>query len=191
MARRLAASLAALVLALAPAGANAMEPVLMFLLGFVQNRLNTLANERQPARIAPQPTVPVQPAPLAHKPLAEMNREDLRAVIDQSFVYLSRAQRAELLAGLVQVVDNPAHAGDRALILGQFLDIAHRVRFTHDTLDRLSPEQKRMVAGHFSDNLRAMDPALRDGLRAQLRARTLPVPADLSELMLGELAALR
>lgn len=177
----------AAALACAPTGAHAADPVLMLLLGFVQNRINTLSGEK-----AAPATPPVAPAPrLAAKPINEMQIEDLRVVVDESFSYLSSSQRSELVSELGRVLADPANAPHRLGIIMQFLQIAQQVRHAHDTLDRLSPEQKRLVATQFTRNFRELAPDQQSALSAQLRMRALPVPADLGEMMLAELAGTR
>lgn len=187
MTRSLRILVLAAVLSLAPTAARAADPVLMLLLGFVQNRINTLSAEKPnppPQAAAPAPR-------LAPKPVAEMQIDDLRVVVDESFSYLSRSQRSELVNGLDRVLADPANAPHRLSIIMQFLQIAQQVRHAHDTLDRLSPEQKRLVATQFTRNFRELAPDQQNALSEQLRLRALPVPADLSEMMLAELAGRR
>jgi hypothetical protein len=177
----------AAALASAPGGAHAADPVLMLLLGFVQNRINTLSAEKP----APAPKASAPAPRLAPKPIGEMQIDDLRLVVDESFGYLSRSQRNELVTGLDRVLADPANAPHRLSIIMQFLQIAQQVRHAHDTLDRLSPEQKRLVATQFTRNFRELAPEQQSALSEQLRQRALPVPADLSEMMLTELAGRR
>lgn len=183
MIRSLRSLVLAAALALVPPSAHAADPILMLLLGFVQNRMASLAAEKP----ANPPSAPQAPR-LAPKPIAEMQIEDLRAVVDDSFAYLSRTQRRELVAGLEHVLSDPANTPYRISILTQFLMMAQQVRHAHDTLDRLSSEQKKLVAVQFTQNFRQLPPEQQAALSQQLRSRALPVPADLSDMMLAELA---
>ncbi len=165
---------------------------MMMLLGFAKNLIESAVQARRsaaPALSSPEPSVP-QPQPVT-KPAASMTDEDLRALVDRSFVYLSRTQRAELLAGLDKALTDPANAAYRATILTQFVSVARQIEFTHGQLDRLSQEEKRTVADQFAANYRALDPAQQHALLEQLRQRALPVPGDLTEMMLSALAAPR
>jgi len=187
MTRSLRSLALAAALAFAPASAFAADPILMLLLGFVQNRMASIAAEK-PATAPSTQQAPAEAPRLAPKPIAEMQIEDLRAVVDESFAYLSRAQRRELLAGLERVLSDPANAPYRISIVTQFLMMAQQVRHAHDTLDRLSSEQKKLVAVQFTQNFRQLPPEQQAALSQQLRSRALPVPADLSDMMLAELA---
>lgn len=179
----LAALLGAL---LAPAPAAA-DPVLMFVLGFAKN----LIESNMAARAKRGPSAP---APLAAPPAvgfkapAAMTSEDLRALVDDNFTYLSRAQRAELLAGLEKTLADPGLAGQREAILGQFVAVARQVGFTHRQLGSLSAREKREIVDQFVANYRHLPPHQQQDLVEQLRQRALPLPSDLNDMMLTALA---
>jgi hypothetical protein len=175
---------------LVPAGpAHAFDPVLMFVLGFARNLVES-AIERNAANKPPQVTIVPSLAPLPlSKPPAQMDSGDLRALVDESFGYLSTAQRAELLAGLDKALSDPANAPYRNDIVAQFVGVARQVSFTHRALDRLSSEDKRALAERFAANYRSLTPEQQQALVQQLRARALPLPADLSDMMLSALAS--
>jgi hypothetical protein len=158
----------------------------MFLLGFAQN-LITSAIEAHEAGSNVPPTVP-QPA---MKPPARMDEADLRALVDESFVYLTRAQRDELLAGLNKALSDPENTAQRDAILTEFVSVARKIRFTHRQLNRLSEEQKRTVARRFAEHVRSLTPDQQHALLERLRLHALPLPADLNEMMLAALAAER
>lgn len=182
------ASLALLtVLALPSAPARAFDPLMMFLLGFAKNLIESAIEEnaaRQPPRIAIVPA----PAP-PPKPAARMDENDLRALVDESFGYLTAAQRAELLAGLEKALADPANRPYREAIIMQFVGVARQVSFTHRSLDRLSADDKRALAERFAANYRSLAPEQQQALTQQLRARALPLPADLNDMMLSALAS--
>ena len=181
-------SLALLVaLALPAAPARAFDPLMMFLLGFAKNLIDSAIEEnaaRQPPRIAIVPA----PAP-PPKAAAQMDANDLRALVDESFGYLTSAQRAELLAGLEKALAEPANEPYRVAIINQFVGVARQVSFTHSSLDRLSTEAKRALAERFAANYRSLTPEQQQALGQQLRARALPLPADLNDMMLSALAS--
>ena len=175
---------------LAPATlAHAFDPVLMFVLGFAKNLVES-AIERNAANRPPQVTIvpSLAPMPLA-KPPAQMDAGDLRALVDESFGYLSTAQRAELLAGLDKALADPANAPYRNAIVTQFVGVARQVSFTHRALDRLSSEDKRALAERFAANYKSLAPEQQQALTQQLRARALPLPTDLNDMMLSALAS--
>jgi len=166
--------------------ARAADPLLMFVLGFAKNLIESAAQARKPAATPKPYAENVAPLPQA-KPAATMDEADLRALVDESFTYLSRAQRAELLAGLDRALSDPANSAYREAILTQFVGVARQVQFTHGQLDRLSLEDKRAVAERFADNFRRLDPQQQQALLEQLRTRALPLPSDLNDMMLAAL----
>lgn len=181
----------ALTLALASLPARAADPILMFMLGFAKNLIesNLEANAKKPA---PLPLNPLPPAPaIAFKAPKAMNGDDLRALVDDSFAYLSRDQRTELLTGLEKTLADPILAPQREAILGEFVMVARQVGFTHRQLDRMSGAQKRAIAEQFAVNYRSLSPDDQQALVQQLRLRALPLPNDLNDMMLSALAATR
>lgn len=179
----------ALMLALAALPARAADPILMFVLGFAKNVIesNLEANAKKPA---PLPLNPLPPLPaIAYKAPSMMTSEDLRALVEDSFAYLDRAQRTELLTGLEKALSDPALAAHREALLGEFVAVARQVGFTHRQLDRLSGAQKRALAEQFVANYRSLSATEQQALMQQLRQRALPLPSDLNEMMLTTLAA--
>jgi hypothetical protein len=176
-------------LAVPAAPVHAADPLLMFLLGFAKNLIESAIEENR-SRATPR-AVLAAPAAAPATPSAtpaEMDENGLRALVADSFAYLTPAQRTELLAGLEQALSDPANEPHRKEILAQFATVAHQVRFAHRQLERLSNEDKRALAERFAANYRALDAQQQQALRQQLRARALPLPADLNEMMLSALA---
>jgi len=171
---------------LIPGHARAADPLTMFLLGFAQNLISSAIEAHEAGPNSPA-TVPMA----VIKPPASMDEADLRALVDESFVYLTRAQRAELLAGLDKALSDPANTAQREAILTEFVNVARQIQFTHRQLNRLSDEQKRTVASRFADHFRSLTPEHQQAMLERLRLHALPLPADLNEMMLAELAAER
>jgi hypothetical protein len=171
-----------------PAPARAADPLMMFLLGFAQNLLQSSMESRQKAPRAPA-VAPVTPSQsiVYSKPPAQMDAQDLQALVDESFLHLTRAQRAELLAGLEKTLADPASAGERDLILTQFVNVARQFQFSHGRLARLSAQEKQALANQFALNYRRLNPEQQQLLREQLHLRALPLPDDLSDMMLAAL----
>jgi hypothetical protein len=183
---RLASLVVLFAFGLQAAPARAVDPVLMFVLGFAKNLVES-AIERNAAKPTPAVVLPA-PAPMP-KAAARMDESDLRALVDESFGYLSGAQRAELLAGLDKALADPANKPYREAIVMQFVGVARQVSFTHRSLDQLSPDDKRALAERFAANYRVLTPEQQQQLMQQLRARALPLPADLNDMMLSALAS--
>lgn len=187
IAKRLASLVVWIGLALVPVHARAADPLTMFLLGFAQN-LITSAIESYSAKPNTPATVPPMPA---MKPPASMDDEDLRVLVDESFVYLTSPQREELLAGLHKALSDPANAAQREAILTEFVNVARQIQYSQRQLNRLSDEQKRTVANRFAGYFRTLTPEQQQALLERLRLNALPLPADLNEMMLAALAAER
>lgn len=174
-----------------PLAARAADPLLMFVLGFAKNLIESSMQEDNGRRgQAGGGNVPIisLPAPLkSQKPPATMDQEDLRVLIDESFLHLSRSQLAELHAGLDKALADPANGAYREAILNQFVAVARQVQFTHAQLNRLSPDEKRLLAERFAANFRTLAPDQQQALLEQLRQRALPLPTDLNDMMLAAL----
>lgn len=174
------------VLAFQATPVRAADPLLMFMLGFAKNLIES-AIEANAAKPAPPVVLPA-PAPLPKAP-AQMDAADLQALVDESFGYLTATQRAELLAGLDKALSDPANAPYRDAIVAQFVSVARQVSFAHRQLERLSPEDKLALAQRFALNYRSLAPEHQQALSRQLRARALPLPSDLNDMMLSALAS--
>ena len=174
-------------LVLLPAPARAFDPLTMFLLGFASNLVES-AIEAQRSRPSPRVFAPPPSAPKAATSLSEA---ELRALVDESFAHLTRAQREELFAGLERTLADPANASQRNVILTQFVNVARQIHFTHMQLNRLSADEKRVLAERFASNFRTLTPEQQQSLQEQLSLRALPLPADLNEMMLAAVSPSR
>ena len=177
-----------LSITLLPAPAYSFDPLTMFLLGFARNLIESAIESHQSKPQPPARVVAPTPAP---KPPAALDESDLRALVDQSFAHLTRAQRDELLASLDKALSDPANASQRHVILTQFVHVARQVEFNHTQLNRLSAEQKRTLAERFATNFRSLTPEQQQSLQEQLTQRALPVPADLNDMMLAAVGPAR
>jgi hypothetical protein len=169
------------------APARAGDPLLMFVLGFAKNLLDSSISASK--KRAPEPAV-VAPLP-PQKHASAMTEADLRALADASFTHLTAGQRRELVDGLERTLADPANNAHRESIIHQFVNVARQIQFTQAQLNRLSSEQKQGLAEQFAANFRQLSSADQHAVLEQLRARTMPVPADLNEMMLTALATAR
>ena len=173
--------------------ARAADPVLMFLIGWAKNMIESHIEESAKRR-PPAPTATVAPfvaAPAIPQLPAKVTEGDLRALVDDGFAYLSTAQRKELLDSVQKALNDPANSAHKEEILAQFANVARQAGFTHRQLDRLSAEQKRSLAQQFALNFRQLSTDQQQDLLQQLRGRALPLPSDLNEMMLTALASPR
>ena len=178
-----------------PLAAHAADPMLMFVLGFAKNLIESSMQEDKARRgkvwgsnVA---TAPVPATLQSPKAPASMNQEDLRALIDESFVYLSRSQLAELHAGLDKALADPANSAQREAILNQFVAVARQVQFIHGQLNQLSPDDKRLLVARYAANFGTLSPDQQQALLEQLRQHELPLPTDLNDMMLAALTPMQ
>jgi hypothetical protein len=180
-----------LAAALYAAPARAADPLTMFLLGWVKNiiesQIEEAAQKRPPAPV--QSVAPTMPSPIMPALPAKVTEGDLRALVDDGFAYLSSAQRKELLEHVEKALSDPANGPYREEILAQFANVARQAGFTLRQLDRLSTQDKRVLAQQFAANFHQLAPDQQQDLLERLRGRALPLPSDLNEMMLTALAS--
>lgn len=177
--KRLYTVVIALVFALAAASATAFDPLSLIVLRMLRD--HALSAGLESALAAPQaPAAPPVPSP---------NPRDLNAVVNESFPQLDASQRAAVRERLEAVLNDPDNAGQRDLILNQFIEAASAARRTHQALARLSDGQKREIAVQAAAAYRTQDPQALQQAIAVLRSSAAPIPSDLRELMLAEFTA--
>jgi hypothetical protein len=166
---------------LAPRSAAAADPILMFLLSFARNIIEGHAARRaaEPAPLPPLPPVPdTYPGTLVEPKL-------LRRLIDDSFIYLSERQRVEIFESLHESLMNPKNAAMRASLIEYFASKALTVRAMQLRLAQLSAREKQQIAVEFRKEIAELSGTDRTQLAEILRQGLLPVPADLSAMLLA------
>jgi len=134
----------------------------------------------------PSPVTPVVAA--TTYPGTAVEPETLRRVIDDSFSYLSSAQRGEIFASLNEMLLDPKLGPTRATLIEYFLHKALAVRAAQVELGKLSYAEKERLAVQFREETAALPEEERLQLVKLLEQHLLPVPADLNQLMLAQLA---
>jgi hypothetical protein len=170
--------------------AAALDPLTSFAISFVWNVISNnfiephvssyLEQQYRALGTARRNTLP--PAP------ALDDRAHLRRLIDEGFPNLSSAQRDEVQAALDRIVDDPAHSNERYLILMQFTARAEASREAHRRFAALSGAEKREMVSQIRERYDSLPPTQREHMLATLRAGQMPLPRDLNELILAELA---
>jgi len=182
-------TLAVLLLAGWVPSAAALDPLTSFAISFVWNvisnnfiepRVSGYLEQQYRAFNAPRTSLP--PAP------ALDDRAHLRRLIDEGFPNLSSAQRDEVQGALDRIVDDPAHSNERYLILMQFTARAEASREAHRRFAALSGAEKREMVSQIRERYDSLPPTQREHMLATLRAGQMPLPRDLNELILAELA---
>jgi PHD/YefM family antitoxin component YafN of YafNO toxin-antitoxin module len=118
-----------------------------------------------------------------------VTEEQLRALIDEGFVHLTSAQRADVYASLTRMLSDPRNALARPLIIQELAQHASAVRGAHERLAALTTAEKRAIAVDARSEYERLQPQERDQLMQLLKARVAPIPRDLNDLILAEFAA--
>ena len=111
----------------------------------------------------------------------------LKRLIDDSFGYLSEAQRAEVFDALNAELLKPGNAAVRGPTIEFFAHRALQVRAAQQHLARLSDGEKERLAREFREEAKTLSPEDASQLRQALEKGLLPVPSDLGERLLAAL----
>ena len=163
----------------APAAA---DPVLMFLLGIARQMVEAHA-ARSMSGAAPAPEV-LRELPEVY-PGTSVEPADLKRLIDDSFLYLSDAQRREIFDSMHAALLDPKNAAVRGAMLEYFADRAMTVRAAQLKLSQMSWSEKQRLAGEFKEELVSLSPEDRAELGKLLHSGLLPVPNDVNQLLLA------
>lgn len=158
------------------------DPLLFFLMSAAKEIAAAVAR-----RPAPDPVALSVPVPPTTYPGTAVEPETLRQIIEDSFAYLSQAQRKEVFASLNQMLLDPKLGNQRAALIEYFLHKALAVRSAQMQLARLSEADKQRLAAQFRQETASLPEAERQQLLGLLEHNLLPVPADLNQLLLAEL----
>lgn len=177
-------SLAVLVFSVMPAVAHAAEPLTMFLLDLLRQQImssiesSAAAAQREREMAASVPRAPY-----------DLEDQRLRALIDEGFVHLTPAQREEVFAGVKRALADPKNAHLRPMIVQELALKASAVRQAHERLADLSVAEKHAIAAQAREEYEKLAPAEREQMLAVLRAGVVPIPRDLSQIILAEFSA--
>lgn len=178
---RRAVLFALLLASLAPARAQAADPILMFLLGIARDMVIAHVTRPQPKEAAPMVDLGrVYPGTLVEP-------DQIRRLIDECFGYLSQSQRGEIFDALNEALLSPKNAAVRAPMIDYFVQHALAVRAAQQRLAQMTPDEKRMIAAEFRAATLGMPQEEQEQLSAVLRQGLLPLPDDLGQLMLAAL----
>ena len=161
----------------------AADPLLMLLLGVARDMIESHASKRD------------IPAPAYVPDLAKVYQgttvepDHLRRLINDSFPYLSDAQRKEIFASLNEALADPKNAAMRATLIQYFIERALTVRAAQMKLAEMSWREKQQLAGEFRKEIATLSDEDRAQLGELLRSGMLPVPTDLNQLLLAAFEA--
>ena len=156
----------------------AADPLVMLLIGIARDMIIEHANR------------PRAPAPVYVPDMERVYKgtivepDHLRRLIDDSFPYLSDAQRKEIFSSLDASLSDPKNAAMRGELIQYFVDKALTVRAAQMKLSGLSWREKERLAGEFRKELATLSAEDQAQLGTLLRSGLLPVPSDLNQLLL-------
>lgn len=165
------------------APAWAADPILMLLFGIARDMM---INRAIDAITAPPGEAPIEIPKFYPGTLVEPDQ--LRRLIDDSFLYLSESQRGEIFDALHAELLKPKNAVVRAAMIEYFAERALAVRAAQLRLARLTWGEKQLLAEAFHKEAAALPEAEQAELAEVLRRGLLPVPSDLNQLLLTAFA---
>ena len=178
----LRAAVAMLVALAVSAPAHALDPItLIFLRALrdhaISNSIETLAT--QPA------TVPTLPPPSQYP--GGLDDRKLRQLIDEGFIHLSNDQRTAVYVEVRKILNDPQHFASRPIIIEELAIKASATRQAHERLRALTPSEKRELVSAAREEYTKLTPSERSEMLSVLRSGQLPIPRDLTEMMLASL----
>ncbi len=182
MSRRLRQALLCLLLSALAGPAQALDPMLMFLLSAAREVISAAARAEK---------TPALPAPVAttRYPGTAVEPEDMRRLIDECFTYLSDAQRSEIFESLHAQLMDPRNAAVRGTVIDYFASRAIAVREAQQRLAKLSGPDRDRLLTEFKVAVAAMTPEEAAALATLLRQGVLPVPGELNDQLLAAIDA--
>ena len=169
---------------LAGAGAAyALDPLTLILLRIVRDRVVTAGLESAYDK-ATTPSA-VIPAPGTRLPMG-LDDAGLKRLIDEGFVHLTLAQRQEVFEATRQILRDPGNVNIADSLVAELAGKTSAVRQAHDELRKLTPERKRQIAQEARSEYEKMAPESREELASAIRARMIPMPSDLTDMILAE-----
>lgn len=188
--RRVRRVLAAFAIAIFCTPAFSADPLTLFLLRMLRDKIISAGIESAAERATQAHNAAQRPAPSLpglYGPLfSGFDDAQLRRLIDEGFVHLTSAQRDEVYTSVRNIVADPRNAADVPGIIADLANKASAVRQAHEQLNTLSFAQKRRIAADAREEYEKMPLETREQMASVLRQRLVPLPSDLTDLILGE-----
>lgn len=164
--------------------ARAFDPILSFLFYMARELMyEGFNNSENP------PTRPIETLPAVY-PGTMVEPSKLRALIDESFIYLSERRRGLLFQSFHDELIKPENAPVRASMIAYFAEHAFAVRTVMERLSKLNENEMRELSNQFAAQARALSAEDREKLRKVIREGLLPVPPDLNNYLVLAIADL-
>ena len=166
--------------------AAAVDPLVLFLLRMIRDSVLSSAIEAgvDATRSSAKPATPLSTAVRPSPPPPE--GQWLRALIDESFLHLSDAQRDELHVSLMRILNDMRYLESRGMILAEFTRQAIAMRDAHRQLAQLTPEQMKAIAVEARREYERLPADQRQQMLQVLQHGIPGMPRSLNEVMLAE-----
>ncbi len=194
MRRALRALVLAAVLTGAAPAAQAVDPIVLFLLKMLRDQIITTVADaavREALKPPPEPEFGYRPLYVAPRFAGATEPERIRNLIDESFTDLSAAERRQVYDGLMAVLDDPANAGQRDALLAEFTQTATTVRLAREALGKLSDADRQRILDGARAEFRRLSPDQRTEMLALLRGGHAPLPRAFSAELAAALESVR
>lgn len=179
-----------LLLCTLSAPAYSLDPLTLILLRIVRDKVISMGIEGAVDRASvPNANRSVAPA-MSRLPL-NMDDAQLQQLIDEGFVHLTASQRNEVFQHVRRILLDPQHAAEAPSIIADLAVKASAVRQAHESLRNLSVARKQRIADEAREEYEKMPPETREELAGVLRSRVIPMPADLTDMILAEFDRVR
>ena len=184
----------AIVIAIFCAPAFSADPLTLLLLRMIRDKiisagLEATAESAGRYQAAPPPD---RRLPGLHGPLfAGFDESQLRRLIDEGFLHLTPAQRDEVFASVRRIIADPKNAADVPAIIAELAMKASAVRQAHEQINSLSFAEKQRIANEAREEYARMPVETREQMASVLRQRLVPLPSDLTDMILAEFDRVR
>jgi len=178
------------VLLLFSASAAYADPILLLLLRMMRDQALSTSVEAGAGALQQGSTMPspVYGFALPTPPIPQGTEEQrIRALIDESFLHLSAAQRDEVFASMRKILDDPRYKQVKLQVVAEFTLKARAARESYLSIDRLSYSEKKTLAMQAKEEFRRLPAEERQQLLGVLQSGMLPVPRDFNDILLSEL----
>ncbi|HEX6003476.1 MAG TPA: hypothetical protein VFZ14_05735 [Burkholderiales bacterium] len=177
--------LVCLVLALWPSVVLAAEPLTLLLIHIIRSQIESAIEEtiEKAQRERERPVLVIPPAPY------DLSDEKLRALIDEGFIHLTRAQRDEVFESVRRMLSDPKNAALRPMLVQELAVKASAVRQAHERLSALSASEKKALAVQAREEYEKLPVEERQQMVRVLQSGIAPLPHDLNEMILAEFSS--
>lgn len=178
----------AVAMAMGSVPAHGADPLTLILLRLLRDKLISSALENAVESVSRERAVAPRapPASADFSAAFGLSNAQLRQLIDEGFVHLSSAQRDEVYSSVRRILADPKNAAEVPAIIADLAFKASAVRQAHEQINALSIARKRQIAAEARSEYEKMPPETREQMASVLRQRLVPLPADLTDMILSE-----